>query len=445
MFEFKGIGDAIPQSQLYLYYFILLLLYATFLRKVKLSMLSFTILLLFNQGFIVLLDSSNRPSKLIFLFLSISLFIAGKFKKSSLNEKKIVQLIFIVSIIHYLTYLVNDSSLLWATFQLYKVIIPVLLFFGISGLNLNRDQALYYSQLIIKLMFFQALFSLVKIITIGLRENIIGSISNTGGGVGIVFAILSLILVWQIKGKKIAGKDWFYVLLFLSMPLASNKRAIWFIYPIVIAMLVIDKIDKRIFRKLTYLALITPIMLYVGVRLNPSLNVEKKIWGTFDINYVIDYSLSYSGVSEDKREEDLSQGRWGTISTIIRNIIDEPFSLSSILGFERDRSGALADFGSEDYGIMYGTMISGLGIMLLKYGWIATILLIYMYILMIKEIKDKKVQRVLTFVILWDLVLYSGSFINGSFEPILLVIIIRLLFILSKRDNSVDFVVTNNN
>jgi hypothetical protein len=76
MFEFKTSLHPIPTNQLILYYLIALFIYILFLRKYKnLQPYLLLFFLLFNQGYIILLDDANRPSKVLFIILSFIIII----------------------------------------------------------------------------------------------------------------------------------------------------------------------------------------------------------------------------------------------------------------------------------------------------------------------------------------------------------------------------------
>jgi len=293
---------------------------------------------------------------------------------------------------------------------------------------MTYNDAIYYGNLIIKLTIFQVIFSILKIIIIGIRENIVGTISDLGGGIGVHLAIMCTILLWYMHGRELKGKDWFYSLSFLIIPLASNKRAIWFMYPFILIFILFDKISHSNIKRTFYIILLIPIVLFFGFRLNPTLNPENTIWGSFDLNYGINYALSYSGVSEEKLMSPYAQGRWGASSAIVKITFQNPFSRESLLGFGRSRSGNINTdlFDPKDYGLMPGTMISGIGIMFIQMGWPATILIILLFILMIYNISDKRIRNFFIIYILWDIILYSGSLITTIFHSILLIIFIYI-------------------
>ena len=334
----------------------------------------------------------------------------------------------IFSVLFYLGYIVNGVSVVWASYQYYKYAFPIAMYFIIKGLHLSEKQFEYYTSLLFKLLVFQIIFSVVKILVIGFRENITGSIANTGGGIGIGYAVMGTITYWVVKQGDLNAKDWRFVFLLLIIPAASNKRAIWFLFPVIVIMLMGERLSKNLIRNVLTLFLIAPLLIYVGFRLNPSLNPEKKLWGSFDPQYTIDYALSYSGVSEEKLEDDYAQGRWGSSAAIVKETIAEPFTQEALIGFARSRSGSFSeDFRPEDYGFMPGTMVSKIGSMIIQMGWLATLAIVFIFLMLIYSIPDKRIANIITFYVLWDMILYSGSMINSPFQSVLLIYCIWII------------------
>jgi len=438
MFEIKTSMHAIPYTQLLLYYIILFTLYLLFLRNVKPTLTTMVIILLFNQGFILLIDDQGLPTKVLFILLSFAILFKARLTDLKKSERLAFGMAIIFAILFYVNYVYSGVSLLWASYQYYKYFVPLALYFGIRGLNLSSEQARYYAELIIKLMWFQIAFSVVKLIIMGFRENITGSISDTGGNIGITFAVCSLILYWIIKGKYFSGRDWWFVFLVLIIPVASNKRAIWFLYPIVLLLLLTDKINERTLRKIAIVMMLMPLIVYVGLRLNPTLNPERKLWGSYNPQYALDYALSYSGVSEEKMESDLAQGRWGTTIGTIGNVLVHPFSQENLIGFARARSGRLdfSEFDSELHGLARGTMLSGIAMMLLQFGWPAALALLMLYLMLIKTVQDRRLRTTLSFFIIWDTFFYSGTVINTTAHAVILVFTILTDQRLSIPDRS---------
>lgn len=423
MFEFKTAMHAIPYTQLLVYYLVLLTLYVFFLRNVKPTLTSMVLMLLFNQGFILLIDDQGVSTKVLFIVLTFFVLMKSKFR--TIDKRERIVLIFSVffAVLFYLNYVSFGVSLLWASYQYYKFFVPIALYFGFRGLNLKSFQLEYYAKLIVRLMWFQIAFSVVKIVLLGLRENITGSISDTGGNIGITFAVFSVIIYWLLKGKEIKGRDWWFVLLVLIIPAASNKRAIWFLYPIILAFLLTNSITERTIQKISITLILIPIVFYVGLRLNPTLNPERRLWGSYNPDYAVHYALSYSGVTEEKLDSDLASGRWGTAISVLSKVFSDPLSRDNLIGLPRERSGRLdySEVNPESYGIASGTMLSGIAMMVLFYGWPASLLLILSYLTLIRTIPDRRTRATIAFFVLWDTFLYSGTILTATTHTIILV------------------------
>lgn len=445
-FEFMTATTEIPYPQLLLYYFILFAIYVFFLRGLKPTYLTATMFLMMNQGFFESL--LGRPGIVgvkigLVILITILLFRMKPIKMS--NREKIALWGFIVfSILFYLGYILNGVSIVWASYQYYKYAFPIAMYFIIKGLDFDDNQIDYYTNLLFKLMIFQVVFSIVKIFVFGFRENITGSIANTGGGIGIGYAVMGTITYWVVKKGDLKAKDWRFVFMLLIIPAASSKRAIWFLFPIIIVLLMWDEISKNLIRNALTILLVAPLLIYVGFRLNPTLNPEKKLWGSFDLQYAVDYALSYSGVSEEKLESDYAQGRWGSSVAIVSETIADPFSKEASLGFARSRSGKFSEvFRPEDYGLLHGTMVSQIGIMIIQMGWPATLLIILVFLLLIYSIPDKRIAHIIAFYVLWDSILYSGSMINAPVQSVLLIYCIWIIrFNLKKQ--KINIFVENN-
>ena len=427
---FLGASTSISQPLLYTYYGILLILYLLFLRGLKPTYLTGTIILIFNAGFFESLwgNPGTVVLKAIFIILLAILLANMRIRGLSKNETLALIAFCVFTILFYTNYALNGINLLWGAFQYFKYFFPIAMYFIIRGQNLNTMQTAYYANLITKLLAFQVVFSVVKLLVLGFRENIVGSLTNTGGSVGLVYAILGIIMLWANRNKDIKGRDWLIVFALLLLPIASNKRATWFIVPIVLLILLTGKISRTYMRNTAVLVVLLPLIVYFGFRLNPSLNPEKRLWGSFDLQYAIDYALSYSGVSEEKLEGEAAQGRWGAGMQIFWETIADPFSKESLLGWGRSRSGGTSEeFNPVEFGLMPGTMIAGFGQMIIKNGWPSMLLIIYVFLMLISTIPDPRAKRALAFFVVWDVLFYGGALVNYHNRSVILILSIWIV------------------
>jgi len=211
-----------------------------------------------------------------------------------------------------------------------------------------------------------------------------------------------------------------------------------YIQPFIIS-LAENKITRLSARRIAYIIILLPFLIYFGFRLNPSLNPERKLWGSFDINYGLNYALSYSGVSEEQLESTYAQGRWGASWAILKNTVMDPLDIESFFGFGRSRGGYINidTFDPQDYGLLPDTMISSIGIMIVQMGWSSTLILILLFLNMIYTIPDKRTANIIAFYVLWDLIFYSGSMINATVQSLLLVLVI--IIISSLHTNNIAY------
>lgn len=430
MFEFLGTVSAIPKNQLYLYYFVLALLYLLFLRGLRPTILTAIIFLLFNQGFFdgAIIGFGPPLIKGVISFLLFLLLFRTNIGNLDKRDRAVLIIFVLFTVVFFFGYLYNGINLLWGLFQYYKFFLPVSLFFIVKGMNMGESEYYYYYGLIIKLMWFQIAFSVVKLLIIGFRENIVGSINNAGGSTGIGLSIFAIIMLWVMRGKRFLGKDWWFILLLLIIPVASNKRAIWLIYPLILFILHSRIITVQTMKRALVIVF---VLVYVGFRLNPSFNPEKQLWGSFDPKFAYEYILSYSGVSTDRIEGDLAEGRWGTNIALAQEIIRRPFSEELLIGIGKTRGGGSdryrEDFVPEDYGFASQTVFSGIGIVIIQFGWIIALLVFLLFLNVIYSIPDRKVANIFAFFFLWEYIIYNGGTVFRPVSFVVLVLSVRIV------------------
>lgn len=141
----------------------------------------------------------------------------------------------------------------------------------------------------------QILISIVKMFTISLsQEGLVGSFQIIGGETGTIIPILWFINLWYYRKGQFGKLDWLYTLGLLLLGFTSGKRAVMFILPVVVAafMIYVPKLRLKS-STIAMTILLVPLLLYLGVRLTPTLNPEHKIWGSFDWEYAMGYAETY--------------------------------------------------------------------------------------------------------------------------------------------------------
>jgi len=423
MFELRTAIHAIDSVSLLVYYVTILIIYAFFLRGVKFTPLSLIIILLFNYGIVLLFDPAGTASKILFLVLPVLIMKGWNIKRLSSNDVLVLALFAVFTGFHFIQYQYYSHPFLWPLNHYIKYLIPVVIYLSVNG-TVSPSSSYYYLGLTIRLLQFQVAFSVLKMLVIGFRENIVGSITNEGGSIAVTFPLLGVVLLWLHKKGVFKLKDYLIAVSLLTMAIASNKRAVWFLFPMVL--LVLSSNLKQVFkmRRIGLALVIAPIILYSGLRLNPTLNPDRVMWGTFDPNYAIDYALNYSGVSEDKAGT--GQGRWGASMAIVESTLKTPLSGTSIWGLPKNVRGRAdySDFNTDELGFQIHTGVSGIGSGIVRMGWPASMALFFTYFTMIMGVKTRSVRNALMLLYLWDYLLYSGVFIFSYGQTILLVLTI---------------------
>jgi len=414
----------IAAVQYYIFYAILAIMYLLFLRRVRKDLLSAFLFVLFNQGFLLLIGGSLSYPKILISLLTFAIYLSGNFRMHS-KDLKVSWAFSLFSMLYFMNFYYFNVSLKVAIFQYYKYLIPFMLYLGLRSINIGEKKWDYLAGFVITLIAFQASFSIVKILVMGYLEGVIGSIAVSGGSMAVTLPLTGLIFYWIYKNESIKGRDWFYVAYILLIPIASVKRAIWFIYPIVFMALLLKNASLKNSRLIGAAIILTPLIFYFGLKINPTLNPEGKMWGSFDPGYALDYAFDYSGVSEDKQSGGLAQGRWGSSLALFDNILEHPFSINSVLGFPIVKSGTLDtdEFMAEDFGMMKGTMMAGIGYLFLKHGYVATLLLLYVFIGFAGGIRDRYLRLLLVFLLLWNVLMYSGGIISNPTQAILFILL----------------------
>lgn len=227
------------------------------------------------------------------------------FKNKSLNGTsksfyffgyKIIIIFLFISLI---SFLLNQKSNIEYFLFFRKVITPIIFFWSILILDFNYIK-------IFKLLKFLIVFQIpavfFKFLMLGISESGgIGTISIHSGSLSTIFplCIISILLSRFICRSE---KSYiFYIFLYLLFGLIGGKRALLFFLPILVLFLFfINQLKAGIefkpnfFIKLGNTFFFILFLFYSIAKLNPNLNPEKKIWGSFSIKHILSISVGYN-------------------------------------------------------------------------------------------------------------------------------------------------------
>lgn len=365
------------------------------------------IIFIFSKGII---QNLGFPSGLIKLLLeiAISLFfifnidnIFRRFSSIKINFSWVLFIIFSAIISN----IFSETNFILTIFFLRDNLITILLFYVFLSINLTDYEIEKIKKLTIFLFFVQPIASIIKIIFTGApMENYIGTMSIGNGSLTTIiflFAYSWCFINYLIKQE---SKYLIYIILFFVFALSGGKRAIMFMAPAISFFIYIlytykskSKLSSNFFKNSFIIIIISCSIVYLSIRLLPSLNPERKVWGTFDISYALEYSQDYNtiGVAADTE----IVGRGVAIPYVSKILFNDGIS-NLLLGngaghlikskynnyFSRyNKNEKLTDLSYRLYGIGYSVR-SSFTLLLLQVGLLGALIFVFFYISIFKNI-----------------------------------------------------------
>ncbi|MGM0589763.1 MAG: hypothetical protein ACQETE_15170 [Bacteroidota bacterium] len=428
--------DDVSVLRLGAYYFCVvgLLLYG--LKKYGLNRYVIFVTLLFSMGVFEFIDYAFGISKNIYkVFVSvfmIALFLKGVFRfKKRYMSIFILYLVFTVSFA--VTHLLNGQfnvSVLSQYVLTYSF--PFVVYFGFMGRGItiwNRDRIM---KLLYYLIVVQVLLSLVKVIAIGgFMESIVGSIQYIGGDTAVSLPILALLYLWMIRSGKFTKHDWIIAFSFLLVSVASAKRTPVLVFPVFLVLLSsFLKKSRSLFQVIKYVPAFF-LLIYLGVRLNYTLNPEGVIWGSFDLEYLINYVLEYNfGTNEISSiiNSNITSGRGGALLLLIQpEALGIGNGLHTLFGHGvsevvREQSGRF--LGGISYGIQHRGLMGAAVQEVYKLGFLGVGLYMAFIIKLLSFINDNKLKLIMYLWLFIDVFMYNGDTLFNPSNSFIFVVLI---------------------
>lgn len=243
----------------------------------------------------------NISSNLIRQFMELLIWGLAAFVFLVSSKKEIPGWRYLVGffIVCLISFLINDVTIVQLLLFLRMFFRIVAIFVLFHHIQLNLRTADKLTRFIILLFITQIFVSIGKYLMIGQTEPVIGTMSVLGGSLSAVFSLVGISFAFSAY---LFEKKWRYLMLivgFFLIPVASGAKGMIFFMA---ALLLIQYFYfwkrggffsfARILKLLPLLAFIF-LLVYVGIRLNPQLNPERQIGGSFDPDYVINHIDSY--------------------------------------------------------------------------------------------------------------------------------------------------------
>jgi hypothetical protein len=326
--------------------------------------------------------------------------------------------------------ILNDIGFTEYFFFLRQLFLLPLLYLIVIVNERNDDLIRFIIKLIIFYFALQIPASWIKLIILGGPgiEMFVGTVSWKQGSMTTVISMIGCFYNFSKYLYLRSKKYLLYFFLFVIFSQIGGKRAVLVFVPLGCLFISIyyAKLNHIPIKK--YLKLI-PILIsflfiffYLIVRLNPTLNKEHQVWGSFDLNYTLSYFDFYN--NNAKNLYDLSRGN--ALKFIGYYIINQP--IDTILFGEGAGKLSESKLGANPmryyYGIRYGARM-GLAWIGLQLGVVGT----YLYFLIFKKMfhvvrkhKSRNFHKLIFtgifITVLLDTLIYSMSsiqyFVSGG-------------------------------
>lgn len=299
-------------------------------------------------------------------------------------------------------------------------------------------------KLILFLFFLQIPASIIKYILVGQSEEYIGTISVREGSLSTIIPMIAISYLFSQYLYRRNKINILFIVLFVLFGLIGGKRAIVFFVPsLIIFQYLVHNLFMKInfkytLRNAVFALIIGSLLVYIMVRLNPSLTPEDKIGGSFDINYVLEYTEKYTAM-----DNPLSSGKSKYKLRRIEGFLyfaNYLYSQKPITFLFGEGAGKLITGGKNEsrpmvyyYNVRYGGRM-GLIYLYLQIGLVGSILFLIMIIKMLNFVLKNRQDNYyfLAFVGFWftimlDISLYSK--VSIVFFPIIGILFTSFAFL----------------
>ena len=415
-------------------------------------------LLAFFQGLLIILDV---PSQLIRVtiegFILINFFVI-----IFLGTKRSLPLIFVITafiVSGYITIYFNGEGLQDLVMFQRNMILNYLFFItAYNSKNLLKN-ANDINKLIMGLFIFQIVATGIKFVLIGTDENYIGTMEINNGALNTVLPLFgtgfAFAYYYIVKKKR---RYWLYIVGFALMAIIGNKRAFWFLVPILL-FIEYYYIQSQIYGirlknviaipRLVAIVSVGVLFMLFGIKFSPSLNPENEIGGSIDSKFVINYITEYNTYET----ESSTYGRQATNKSVTQLMFIRSQPLNSLFGYGlKDMYGVsrserkVEKKGLYNFGIMGN--ITGLAYHMITLGLIGAGLLIFLIILLYLKIRKLPMKKFspqwqaiivglkMSFLVLaFDFIFYTKTFLY-SYIPALVFFYLLGILLNKHRNNS---------
>ena len=216
----------------------------------------------------------------IIILLFLSSFVTRSFKLKLIGFGYI--LAFLTTC--FLSFFVNDTSLLQLLLFLRKYIIPILFFWYIFNENFRYREYVIFNRAIAFLFLSQIPVAFYKFFIVGQMEIYIGTMAIFGGSLSLAFACFGMVIFFTLYLYRRNPYYLLFIIGFFLFSIIGEKRATFVAVPLVLLFSLFFYKYKITFVQLFKISLIAiPLCIgffYFTVVFNPTLNPEHEMGGT---------------------------------------------------------------------------------------------------------------------------------------------------------------------
>lgn len=411
------------------YYWVALIVMLVMLyRYRKHPMCAFLVLMAFTGVASYFIPRGTQYANIVYVCIAAYLFCRHTVWTQFRMYKLIIVAFLVFSAYFMMDSLMLSESLLFVFSQYSKYFIPFVCFTLFLYYAVHDVKAVcLVNNLVGELLVIQCFFGIFKWILMGghFWEGMVGTFGAfRGGGSGTSFPLVSLCWVAVNSNMNIKNwRSWLLILGLLFIGVAAGKRAVIILYPLLFLVLSVF-VCRRKYSRYVWVALCAvPLMFYLGVRLTPTLNPEHKVWGNFDLNYMLNYTEDYTaGEADEEGNRTEYEGRFGAVQLFWNIVRDTDNYTHTILfgeGVERaytstENREAYDRFG-RDYGLHHRGELTGVFMLYIAVGLVGVLLFLVYYIFLLRIVKYRRLHLTLLALVMFDFICYNFTSVRDPF------------------------------
>lgn len=422
--------------QFTIYYIVSLLLMVVMMYRYRQNALALLILLItFTGVFDYFIPRGTQYMNIVKVILATYLFSQGRIVPT-LRKYRLLVIAFSVFSIYFigvnLLYHYDGFLMVFSQYSKYYVTFLLLcLFLKVKDKQIGAMY--YYNALLWEVLLIQAAMSVFRYVLFGFHywEGMVGTFGGVrGGGTGTGAPLMALCWValnTNMQFSKVS--HWLFLVGLLMIGVATGKRAVIMLYPLLFLFLSVFVCRQRFnMRYVLMVVCMIPALLYVGVRLTPTLNPDGKVWGRFDLEHLIEYTKDYSGGETIENTALTNQtvykyeGRLGAVKLIWDKVINiDKYDTITLLGegvrqaySSVDNREAYNAFGQR-YGLNHRGDLTGIFFLYIAIGLVGVALFLWYMCSMIHVVSYKRFRWTVLALILFDFIFYNGTICRDPF------------------------------